>query len=90
MSFMFDVYRRYVSEEARLPSAGSEYKLHTFKFIKAVFDTVFGMINVVYHDKSLIFIGATFRKKLVSHQQAVNINCIRLSLSRLFSTLYLA
>ena len=56
MSFMFDVYRRYVSEEARLPSAGSEYKLHTFKFIKAVFDTVFGMINADYYDKPLIFI----------------------------------
>ena len=41
-------------------------------FIKAVCDTVFDMINAVYHDKPLIFIGATFRKTLVSHQRAVN------------------
>ena len=32
----------------------------TLKFIKAVFGTVFGMINVVYHDKPLMFIGVTF------------------------------
>ena len=40
-----------------------------FMFIKAVSDTVFDMINSVYHDKPLIFIGATFREKLVSHHQ---------------------
>ena len=47
------------------------YLLKTFKFIKAVSDTVLDMINAVYHDKPLIFIRA-----------------IRLSLSRLFLTLY--
>ena len=47
------------------------------------------MINDVYHDKPLMFIRATFWKKLVSYHQAVNINYwIRLSLSRLFLTLY--
>ena len=30
------------------------------------------MINVVYHDKTLIFIGTTFREKLISHYQAMN------------------
>ena len=45
-----------------------------FKFIKAVSETEFYMINafIVYHDKRLIFIGA-----------------IRLSLPRLFLTLNL-
>ena len=48
-----------VSEEARLPSQGSEYKLlNTFEFIKAVSDTVSRMINVAYYDQPLIFIGA--------------------------------
>ena len=42
------------------------------KFIKAVSDTVFEMINAVYHDKPLIFIRATFREKLLSYHQAVN------------------
>ena len=49
--------------------------LKTFKFIKAVSDTVFGMINAVYHHKSSMFIGAMFQEKLVSHHQAVNTNC---------------
>ena len=43
-----------------------------FKFIKAVSDTVLDMINAVYHDKPLMFIGAVFREKLVSHHQAMN------------------
>ena len=43
-----------------------------FMFIKAVSDTVFDLIYAVYHDKPLIFIGATFREKLVSHHQVVN------------------
>ena len=48
------------------------------------------MINAVYSDKPLIFIGATFREKLFSHHQAVTIHCWkRFSLSRLFLTLYL-
>ena len=34
------------------------YLGYTFKFIKAVSDNVFDMINSVYHDKPLIFIGA--------------------------------
>ena len=42
------------------------------EFIKAVSETVFDMINAAYHDKPLIFIGATFREKLVSHHRAVN------------------
>ena len=42
--------------------------------IKAVSDTVFDMINAVYHDKLLTFIGAMFRENLVTHHQAVNIN----------------
>ena len=45
--------------------------MNMFKFIKAVSDTVFDMVNAVYHDKHLIFIRA-----------------IRLSLSRLFLTMY--
>ena len=84
-------YRGYVSGEAHFHTSDSEYKLlNTFKFIKAVSNTVFDMIYAVYHDKLLVFIGATFREKLVSHHQTTNINCwIRLSLSRLFLTLYL-
>ena len=86
----FDIYRGCVSGEARLPSSISEYKLlSAFEFIKAISDTVLHMMNA-YYNKSLIFIGAMFREKLVSHHQAVNINCwIRSSLSRLFLTLYL-
>ena len=33
---------------------------------------VFGMINAAYYDKTLIFIKATFREKLVSYHQAIN------------------
>ena len=52
--------------------------LSMFKFIKAVSDSVFSMINacIVYRDKPLIFIGATFREKLLSHHQAVNIKLL--------------
>ena len=66
------------------------YKLlNTFEFIKAVFDTVLDMINVVHYDKPLIFNGATFQMKLITHDRVLNINCsIRLSLSRLFLRLY--
>ena len=49
--------------------------MNIFAFIKAVSDTVLDMINAVYLDKPLIFIGTTFREKLVSFHQAVNINC---------------
>ena len=42
-----------------------------FVFIKAVSHTVFDMMNAVYRDKPLIFIGATFREKLVSHYRPV-------------------
>ena len=77
----------YVSGEARLLSSGSEYKLvRTFDVIKAVSATVFDMINAIYGDKPLIFIGTRFQEKFVSLHQAVNINC--LSLSRLFLTQY--
>ena len=38
--------------------AFSLYQGYTFKFIKAVFDTVFDMINAIYYNKTLIFIGA--------------------------------
>ena len=43
-----------------------------FTFIKAVLDTVFDMINafIIYYDKPLIFIWATFREKLVSHHRS--------------------
>ena len=51
---------------------GRQILFKLFTFIKAVSDSLFGMINAVYHDKTLIFIGATFREKLVSHHQAVN------------------
>ena len=43
-----------------------------FMFIKTVSATVFDMIKTVYYDKSLIFVGATFREKLVSHHRAAN------------------
>ena len=44
----------------------------TFKFIKAVSETVLDSINAIYHDKPLTFTGSTFREKLVFHYQAVN------------------
>ena len=53
-------------------------KCHRRMFSKAVSDTVFDMINAVYHDKPLILIGATFREKLISNHQIVNINCFKL------------
>ena len=34
--------------------------------------SVFDVINAVYHDKPLNFIGTTFREKLVFHHRAVN------------------
>ena len=41
--------------------------------MKVVSDTVFAMINVVYHCKSLVLIGPRFREKLASHHhRAVN------------------
>ena len=40
--------------------------------MKAVFDTVLDLINAAYHDKPLMFIGATFQEKLVSYKRAVN------------------
>ena len=47
--------------------------MKTIEFIKAVSGTVFGMINTVFnHDKLLIFIGATFLEKLISHHEAVH------------------
>ena len=65
----FDFYRGFISGEDRLPASGSEHKLlNTFEFIKAVSDTVWDMINAAYHAKPLIFIGATFREKIVFHQ----------------------
>ena len=45
---------------------------YAFEFIKVVSDIVLDMINAAYHGKPLIFIGTTFRKKLVSHHRAVN------------------
>ena len=52
--------------------ASKNLSLKVFELIKAVSDSVFDMINAVYHDKPSIFIRA-----------------MRLSLSRLFLTLYL-
>ena len=64
----FDIYRSYVSEEACLPSSGSEYKsLNIFESIEAFSDAVFDIIKSIYHDHPLILIEATFWKKLVSH-----------------------
>ena len=71
-------YRIYISEDARLHSSGNECKLlSTFEFIKAVSDTVFDMINAVYHDKLLVFIKpvsdtALDMINLVAHHRAVN------------------
>ena len=45
---------------------------YTFKFIRAVSNTVLDMINAVYHNNPLIPIKAMFREKLVSHHRAVN------------------
>ena len=42
------------------------YRSYTFEFIKAVSDTVLDMINAADYAKPLI---------LISHHQAVNINC---------------
>ena len=46
-----------------------------FKFVKAVSDTVFDMVNAVYHDQISIFIPAAFQEKLISMHQTANINC---------------
>ena len=53
------------------------FQFKTLQFIKAVSDPLFDMINDAYYDKPLIFIGGSFREKLVTHHQAVNIytNC---------------
>ena len=40
-----------------------------------LFSAVLAMINTVYHDNPLIFIGAVAREMLVSHHRAVNIHC---------------
>ena len=55
-------------------------------FIKAASDTVFDMINAVYHDKPLILIFMIFLKfweKIVSHHRAVNeaVSCLLMRLS---------
>ena len=47
--------------------------LKMFKFIKALSDTVFNMINAVHYDKPLTSIRATFLEKLLSHHQAVKL-----------------
>ena len=49
--------------------------LRTFEFIKAVSNTVLDTTNVVYHDKTLIFIRTTFREELISYHWAVNEGC---------------
>ena len=89
----FDLYRGYVSEEARLPSSDGEYKLlGTFKFIEAVSLTVFGMIKAVYHDKLLMFYRGyvSGEARLPSSDNEYHFCWILLSLSRLFLALYLA
>ena len=43
--------------------------------LSSVSDTVFDMVNAIYHDKLLIFIGAMFREKFVSLHWAVNEGC---------------
>ena len=47
-------------------------KLYILSKIYLLNDTLFDMIKAVYHDMPLIFIGVTFREKLVSHHWAVN------------------
>ena len=42
------------------------------EFIKAIFDTVLNMIHATYPRKPLVFIGAAFRGKLVSHHRLIN------------------
>ena len=73
------------------------YRGYTFKFIKAVSDTVLDIINAVYHDKPLIFIG-DIRSRLSKLFLTWHNNCrlswqafdiyrdIRSSLSKLFLT----
>ena len=53
-------------------------------FLKAVSGTVFVMINAFYRDKPLVFIGAMFREKLVSHHRAVNELSLALFLYKTF------
>ena len=48
------------------------HQSYTFEFIKAVSDTVLDMINTTYHEKPLVFIGATFREKLVCLHRVVD------------------
>ena len=73
------------------------------KFIKAVSNTVFDVINAAYHDKPLIFIRAIrlilsrlFSDTILDKINAVYydkslilIRAVRLSLSRQFLTMYL-
>ena len=54
-----------------------ENKLRRIKIVllassKDVSVTALDTINAVYRDKPLIFIGATFGKKLISHHWAVD------------------
>ena len=46
--------------------------MKTFKFIKAVSDTVLDTMNATDCAKPLIFTGAMFQEKLVSHRRAVS------------------
>ena len=45
------------------------------QWMKAVSGTVLNIINSVYHVMPLIFIGATFREKLISHHQTMKEGC---------------
>ncbi len=47
------------------------HMVNTFGLIKAVSDTIFDMIVTTYHDKPLIFSGATFRERSLSHHGAM-------------------
>ena len=47
-------------------------ELKTFEFIKAISETFLDMINAAYREKHLMYIGASFREKLVSHHQAAS------------------
>ena len=63
------------AEMRRTPlSRGSKSNVSPFWLIR-FFNTVFDMINAIYRDKLLPFIGATFQEKLIYHHKTLNINC---------------
>ena len=45
------------------------------RYISLEMYSALGALNAAYYDKPLIFTRAAFQEKLVSHHQAVKINC---------------